>query len=79
MKRELDMTGSTRIKLINGEDTREPSLCERCAYPLVKCQWLLGGRPFQGSEYIEKKVHYYGEVVYSTYVITACPHYKEEK
>lgn len=74
MKRELDMTGCIKVH----RDGEVHSICENCAYPLGKCTWLLGGKPFPGTEYVEKKAVYYGEVVYSTYSIMKCPHYEGE-
>ena len=78
MKRTLDMSGSTSLGGIT--PTRwNKSLCESCFYPLGKCQWLLHGKPFAGSEYYEHDVSYYGESVYTVYSIAKCPHYKGEK
>ena len=78
MKRTLDMSGSTLRGGIT--PTRwNKSLCESCFYPLGKCQWLLHGKPFAGSEYYEHDVAYDGESVYTVYSIAKCPHYKGEK
>lgn len=78
MRKTCDMTGCKKLGGIT--PTRwNKSLCESCVYPLGKCTWLLGGKPFAGSEYYEHDVVYYDGETYRVYTIAKCPHYEGEK
>lgn len=80
MREELDMTGAKRIAFTRSNQAPwKRSLCDTCGYPTRNCRWLLYSKPFEGTEYIERKVNYWDDQTYSVYTITKCPHYEEIK
>ena len=77
--RELDMTGCKRKGwMIAAKDWRS-SICWECKVPVGKCEWLINGRPYKGSQYYERDCRESPVMRYHIYAIVKCPHYKGEK
>ncbi len=73
IRHQFEMTGCTKLGMMDEGQSCIRSICWACKRPVGKCRWIMLGEPYPGSEYWERKCWYDRHINYSVYTITSCP------